>query len=148
VHTIEVDIRRARRGDFAAVSSLLRDARLPVEDLSEERMADFFVASRGGFPAGAIGVEAFSQVGLLRSLVVDPESRAAGLGRMLVAALEAHARRRGLTELWLLTIDAERYFRALGYTAKQRSEAPAAIRETAEFSRLCPGSAVLMYRKL
>ena len=144
----EVDIRRARPGDFVAVRSLLRDARLPVEDLGENRMADFFVVWRGDSLDGAIGVEVFAQVGLLRSLVVHPESRAAGLGRLLVAALEAHARRRGLTELWLLTIDAERYFRALGYTAKERSEAPPAIRDTAEFSRLCPGTAVLMQKTL
>jgi len=111
-------------------------------------MADFIIASRGDSPAGAIGVEAFSHVGLLRSLVVDPESRAEGIGRLLVAALEAHARCHGLTELWLLTIDADRYFRALGYTAKERSEAPSAIRETAEFSRLCPGTAVLMWKAL
>lgn len=144
----DVDIRPARRGDFAAVSSLLRDARLPVEDLCEERMADFFVASRAGSLVGAIGVEAFSGFGLLRSLVVDPQSRTAGLGRLLVAALEARARHRGLTELWLLTTGADRYFRALGYTAKERREAPPAIRETAEFSRLCPGTAVLMRKTL
>ncbi len=84
----------------------------------------------------------------MRSLVVAPGSRAAGLGRLLVAALEAHARRRGLTELWLLTIDAERYFRALGYTAKERSEAPRAIRQTAEFTLLCPGNATLMQKTI
>ena len=145
---IEVDIRRGDRGDFAAVTSLLRDARLPVEDLDEGRMADFLVASSGGSLAGIIGIEAFSQVGLLRSLVVHPASRAAGLGRLLVAALEAHARGRGLTELWLLTIDADRYFRALGYTATERSDAPTAIRDTPEFSRLCPGTAVLMRKTL
>ena len=144
----EVDIRPARPGDFAAVKGLLRDARLPVEDLGEHRMADFFVALHGGSLAGVVGVEVLSHVGLLRSLVVHPESRAAGLGRLLVAALEAHARGRGLTELWLLTIDAERYFRALGYTATERSEAPPAIRDTAEFSRLCPGTALLMRKSL
>lgn len=144
----EVDIRRALPGDFAAVTRLLKDARLPVEDLGEERMAGFVVASSGGSLVGAIGVEAFSRIGLLRSLVVDPGSRAAGVGRLLVAALEAHARQSGLTELWLLTIDAERYFRALGFTAMERGEAPPAIRDTAEFSRLCPGTALLMRKPL
>jgi amino-acid N-acetyltransferase len=87
-------------------------------------------------------------VGLLRSLVVDPGSRAAGVGRQLVAELEAHAGRSGIEELWLLTIDADRYFRALGYTVKERGEAPAAIRRTAEFSRLCPGDATLMHKAI
>jgi len=143
-----VDIRPARAADFEAVTSLLRDAGLPVEDLAGERMNDFLVATSGGSLAGVIGLEAFQQVGLLRSLVVDPDSRAAGVGRRLVAALEAHARRRGLTDLWLLTIDADRYFQALGYLETERHMAPQAIRETAEFSRLCPGNATLMRKTI
>ncbi len=143
-----IDIRPARGADFGAVTSLLRDAGLPVEDLSAACMADFLVASSGSSLAGVIGLEAFSQVGLLRSLVVDPDSRTAGTGRRLVAALEAHARRRGLAELWLLTIDADRYFAQLGYRARQRQDAPQAIRETAEFSQLCPGTATLMQKDL
>jgi amino-acid N-acetyltransferase len=143
-----IDIRPARPGDFGAVTSLLRGAGLPVEDLAGERMTDFLVASTGASLAGVIGLEAFPQLGLLRSLVVDPNSRAAGVGRLLVAALEAHARRRGLTELWLLTIDADRYFQALGYVAAERDAAPQAIRETAEFSQLCPGTAILMRKTL
>jgi amino-acid N-acetyltransferase len=144
----DVDIRPARPGDFEAVTRLLRSAGLPVEDLSVERMADFLVASSRGLLAGAIGLEAHPQVGLLRSLVVDPGSRATGVGRLLVTALEAHARRRGLTELWLLTIDADRYFQARGYVAKPRDTAPQAIRRTAEFSRLCPGNATLMQKTI
>ena len=143
-----IDIRRAHRGDFEAVTSLLRGAGLPVEDLSGECMADFLVASVEGSLAGVIGLEPFSQAGLLRSLVVAPDARTAGVGRRLVAALEAHARRRGLTELWLLTIDADRYFAGLGYRAKQRHDAPQAIRETAEFALLCPGTATLMHKSL
>ena len=142
------DIRPAHSGDFDAVSSLLRGAGLPVEDLAGERMADFLVASSGGSLAGVIGLEAFPRVGLLRSLVVVPDNRAAGIGRLLVAALEAHARRRGLQELWLLSIDADRYFQALGYVATPRDAAPQAIRDTAEFSLLCPGTATLMYKTL
>ncbi len=145
---VDVDIRRARPEDFESARTLLLASGLPVEDLSESRMESFLVATSGASMIGLVGLEASSGVGLLRSLVVAPGSRAAGLGRLLVAALEAHARRRGLTELWLLTIDAERYFRALGYTAKERSEAPRAIRQTAEFTLLCPGNATLMQKTI
>ena len=144
----DIDIRPARRGDLAVVTSLLSGAGLPVEDLSEECMADFLVASGQGSVSGVIGLEPLSQAGLLRSLVVAPDSRTEGVGRRLVAELEAHARRRGLVELWLLTTDAERYFAGLGYRVKQRHEAPQAIRETAEFAQLCPGTATLMHKSL
>ena len=142
------EIRTANPGDFDGLTSLLRAAGLPVEDLSCERMDDFLVALSGHTIVGVVGLEAFSRVGLLRSLVVDRASRTAGVGRSLVAALEAHARLRGVEDVWLLTIDADRYFRALGYVTSRRRYAPRAIRETAEFSKLCPGSATLMHKRI
>ena len=53
-----------------------------------------------------------------------------------------------MAELWLLTIDADAWFARLGYEAQQRELAPAEIRETDEFSKLCPGDAVLMRKIL
>ena len=142
----DVDVRRAQHEDFEPARRLLRASGLPVDDLREESMQDFFVATGGTSIVGLAGLEAFSGVGLLRSLAVAPGSRAAGIGRMLVTAVEAHASRRGISELWLLTIDADRYFQALGYVARERDAAPPAIRRTAEFSQLCPGSATLMQK--
>jgi len=144
----ELDIRPARREDFEAARSLLLAARLPVDDLCEERMADFRVATSGNSIVGLAGLEPFAEVGLLRSLVVEPRFRATGVGRLLVAAMEAYASRRGISEVWLLTIDADRYFQALGYVAVERDAAPPAIRQTAEFSLLCPGSATLMRKAI
>ena len=115
----DIDIRRARPGDFAAVTSLLRGARLPVEDLGEERMADFIIASRGDSPAGAIGVEAFSHVGLLRSLVVDPESRAEGIGRLLASGLPEAAAQLGADYSALLKIADPAIRRIACYTRLQ-----------------------------
>ena len=141
-------VRAARAGDFEAVKVLLRTAGLPVEDLREPGMRDFLIATRGRSIVGAVGLEPYPQVGLLRSLVVDPGARAAGVGRLLVAELEASAGRRGIAELWLLTIDADRYFQALGYETRERREAPQVIRQTAEFASLCPGDATLMHKRL
>ena len=128
--------------------SLLHAAGLPVEDFSESIFGDFLVASSGPVVAGCIGLESFPTIGLLRSLAVDPGVRDAGIGRRLVGELEARASRRGIEELWLLTIDADRYFSKLGYRVQERHAAPEVIRQTAEFSRLCPDDAVLMKKKL
>ena len=86
--------------------------------------------------------------GLLRSLLVAAPCRGAGLGRRLVAALEASASERKVRELWLLTIDAEHFFARLAYNATARAAAPAAIQASAEFASLCPASAVLMRKSL
>lgn len=144
----ELAIRVARAADLAAATSLLRAAGLPVEDFSEDLVGNFLVASTGPSVVGCIGLEPLSNVGLLRSLAVDPDFRDGGVGRMLVGALEAHASRRGINELWLLTIDADGFFSRLDYRVQERDKAPAAIRRTAEFSLLCPDDAILMKKTI
>lgn len=132
--------------DFQEVRELLADAGLPTEDFAPEHLA--FIADDAGTPVGAIGFERYEGVGLLRSLVVAASARVAGIGRQLVAALEARAREEGVAEVWLLTIDADAYFGKLGYSRRERADAPADIRNTAEFAGLCPADAVLMSKRL
>lgn len=134
--------------DFATVAGWLAEARLPVADLAASDMNDFLIAETGAGPVGAIGLEQYAGDGLLRSLIVDSGARAGGIGRQLVAALEKLAASRRVTDLWLLTTDADRYFGALGYAVMGRDDAPEAIRGTVEFSKLCPGDAVLMKKRL
>lgn len=142
-------IRLAEAIDWPSVRDLLDGAGLPTGDLDEARMIDFLVAeSTLGDVIGAIGVEPCGSSGLLRSLVISPDARDAGLGRALIERLEAGAAAKGVTELWLLTTDAEPFFARIGYTVRKKDEAPNEIRATREFSSLCPASAVLMSRPI
>lgn len=144
-------VRDARQNDWQDVRRLLDQAGLPLADLGPDQLEDFLVAERFGTgraeTLGIIGLQRFNEVGLLRSLVVSQSDRKSGLGRRLVSALEANACCRGIKDLWLLTIDAERYFEGLGYKMMSRDSAPDSIRNTEEFSGLCPDGAYLM-RKL
>jgi amino-acid N-acetyltransferase len=144
--TRDLEIRAGSAADFDAAIRLLSRAGLPTEDLDAESLGGFLIASIGNSIAGLIGLEQFGSIGLLRSLVVDPDFRAAGLGRVLVAALESQAASQGVAELWLLTVDADAWFERLGYGARQRDQAPVAIAQTDEFRSLCPGDAVLMQK--
>ena len=139
-------IRPASAADLAASIDLLKEAGLPVADLSAERLA--FVAEIDEVFQGVIGVESFGKIDLLRSLVVSPDARGAGIGPALVTALEVTCLANGALELWLLTIDADRFFEKLGFTTRDRAEAQDAIRSTQEFSDLCPGDAILMSKDL
>jgi amino-acid N-acetyltransferase len=141
-----IEIRRPRESDYVPVRELLGDANLPVEDFVFEHLA--FVACDDEQPVAAIGCERLGKSWLLRSLVVADGQRSRGLGARLVEALEADARDQGVGEIWLLTIDAYGFFESLGYRRRKRDEAPTAIRGSAEFSDLCPASAVLMSRSL
>ena len=141
-------IRRAQPGDRRLLVRWLEAAGLPTGDLTDAHMRRFLVMDDAETPLGMIGLECFGTAGLLRSLVVEPTARSAGVGRELVAALEQDAQREGVTELWLLTIDADGWFKKLGYTPSPRAAAPEAIRSTREFSGLCPDDAVLMRKAL
>ncbi|MCH7820637.1 MAG: GNAT family N-acetyltransferase [Proteobacteria bacterium] len=146
--SVEIIIRRATTSDLDVVRSWLSDADLPSEDLTAAHMHEFLVALSADVPVGMIGLENFENVGLLRSLVVDRNYRDAGVGRQLVNALESKAARSGIAEFWLLTIDADPFFSGLNYVICERDDAPEAIRNTAEFSKLCPSDAVLMRKIL
>ena len=145
-------VRDAKQNDWQSVLRLLGQAGLPVADLGPEQLEDFLIAERfltgRAETLGIIGLQRFNQVGLLRSLVVSQEDRKSGLGKRLVSAIEANACCRGVKDLWLLTIDAERFFESIGYKMMSRDSAPDSIRNTEEFSGLCPDGAYLMRKML
>ena len=62
----------------------------------------------------------------LASLYVVHGSRRRGIGRMLVAAIEDHARSSGVARLHLYTDDAEAFYRHLGWTLSERCSAKGA----------------------
>ena len=103
-------LRQAKPADWNAVRALLEESSLPTDDLGPDRLDSFLVAEDGGALAGLIGLQVFGTTGLLRSLVVAKDARRAGLGGKLVGALESAAQTAGITDLWLLTVDAERFF--------------------------------------
>jgi N-acetylglutamate synthase-like GNAT family acetyltransferase len=140
-------IRPAAAADLPAIHRLLEAGRLPTRDLPESR-PEFLVAAGDAGLVGAGGLEVHGDAGLLRSLVVAEDRRGTGLGRALVDAVEAAARRRGLRELVLLTETAHDFFARLGYADIARDEAPAAIRGSVEFRSLCPQSARCMRKRL
>lgn len=134
--------------DFGAVRDLLSDSDLSHEDLSPGSMRDF-VGLRGedGLQAVA-GLELHGSEALLRSVATTPAARGTGLGKKVTAAAEARARRAGVARLWLLTETAEGFFARLGWARAARDEAPPSIRETTQFTSLCPASAALMVKRL
>lgn len=147
--TERVTLRAARPSELGAMRSLLEAAELPAGDLTAGHLEAFRVAVVPvGHLVGGVGLELAGDAALLRSLVVAPQARGTGLGHALVDAALELARERGVSEVWLLTTTAERFFERLGWRRAERASAPAGIRATAEFSALCPASSVCMVRDL
>ena len=134
----------AQTADAAEIRALLRSCSLPVEDISE--VSGFLVARTGGALVGTIGLERSGDAALLRSLAVRPEARGKGVARSLCESLLSEARGSGVTNVYLLTTDAQGFFRKLGFAEAPRESAPESVRQTAQFRTLCPASATLMTR--
>jgi amino-acid N-acetyltransferase len=145
--TAGLAIGSAGDSDLPEIRRLLARNALPTSDL-ERSQPSFVVARDDCALVGAGGLEVFESTGLLRSVVVDAAHRRAGLGRVIVAAVERAARRRGVTDLVLLTESARDFFASLGYADIARDEVPEPVRRSAEFQSLCPQSAHCMRKRL
>lgn len=130
------------------VRRLLAEAQLPSSDLTDAHMERFFGCGSNSAPDGIVGLELYDSVALLRSLAVSLNSRGQGGGIALVERAEAFAQSQGVREIYLLTTTAERFFERLGYARLPREAAPLAIRQTQEFSALCPASSAFMVKRL
>ncbi|MBS0380521.1 MAG: GNAT family N-acetyltransferase [Proteobacteria bacterium] len=137
----------ASPADLEVVQGLLSEAGLPTSDLGVAR-PQFLVVRERKAVIGAGALQRFGAAALLRSLVVADGHRKRGLGRQIVEALEQRAAEQGVGELILLTETAADFFERAGYRLIERSRAPAAVQESAEFRSLCPSTAVCMGKVL
>ncbi|MES2753492.1 MAG: arsenic resistance N-acetyltransferase ArsN2 [Pseudomonadota bacterium] len=134
-------------GQHEVLRLALAAALLPTDDLDLPGRA-FFELSDDQGPIGFVGIEGAGADRLLRSLVVLPSRKRMGHGGLLVAYAEATARQDGVERVHLLTTTVAEFFHARGYRAANRAKAPEAIRSTAQFSSLCPGSATYLVKEL
>ncbi len=145
----DIRIERFSQGDEEDLMELLSQAELPTQDLTLEKLKHFlFAKGMEGSVIGAIGVELYQDVGLLRSLVVHPSYRGKGLGKRLTREAESFAQQKSIKTLFLLTTTAAEFFPKLGYQVIQRDRAPLSIAKTEEFKNICPVSAVCLFKNL
>jgi amino-acid N-acetyltransferase len=137
----------ATTADKEHIRALLAAAQLPHEDI-HEHLKNFLVARQNNMVVGAVGLEIYDTIGLLRSLVVASAHQGKGIGKMLYDRMIAYARLHGVKEIYLLTTTADRLFKREGFVQVDRDQLPAVIKETNEFKHLCPTSAVCMTKNI
>jgi len=130
------------------VHRILNENDLPTDDLAEINLDHFFGCGETARPRGVIGLEVHGTDGLLRSLAVDSEVQGLGCGSSLFKQLEHHSKSIGVKTLYLLTETAEKYFEKKGFESIARELASESIKQTKEFTDLCPGSATVMRKSL
>lgn len=134
------------QNNFSGAIELLKKNDLPTEDITDT--TKLFVIHEQNEVTGVVGLQTFGDKGLLRSLCVSDRKRKNGLGKELVSFAETYAAGQGVKHLFLLTIDAADFFKKRAYEIIDRNEVPETIQQTAEFSKLCPSSAVAMKKSI
>jgi amino-acid N-acetyltransferase len=141
----EIGIGLLAPGEEPALLSLLERCRLPEAGV-RDHLASALVARQGRRLVGSAVLELYPDGALLRSVAVESDERGRGLGiRLTERALEL-ARERGMRRIYLLTETAAEFFPRFGFRAISRSEVPASVRTSLEFTSACPQSAVVMER--
>ncbi len=137
----------AQAADKENIISLLGRLKLPVSDLTGE-LKDFFVIKEGPKIIAVIGLETHGEHGLLRSMATHPAYRKNGLATSLVNRLIEVARTKNLKDIYLLTTTAEKFFEQKGFQKVDRNMVPQEIKQTPEFSSLCPSTSVIMKKEV
>jgi len=157
----------AQASDLAAILALLASHGLPdagladhlptalvarVGAVSPTAVSPTAVSSTAVSPTatvvGCAAIEPYDGAGLLRSVAVAEPQRGTGLGMRLTEAAIRLAEARGIRALYLLTETAAGFFPRFGFRPIPRDEVAPAVRQSIEFTRACPASAMAMVKEL
>jgi amino-acid N-acetyltransferase len=135
----QINYRYAKKEYLENIISLLKENELPIVDIDLIKIK-FILAETGDKLVGCIGIEPYEKEGLLRSLAVNVKYRNSGIGNNLLQYLISYSKQMGINNLHLLTTTAESYFLSKNFVKSDRETAPDSIKNTIEFSSLCPSS--------
>lgn len=142
-----ITIRKAVKDDLIEIKYLLDSYSLPTVDI-EKHLPHFLVLIDGRRIIGTIGMEVYGKVALLRSLAVNKDFQNRGYGRKLCRMLISKLKKMKVGSIYLLTETAEGFFRREGFNKTSREVAPPLIKQTYEYTTLCPDDAVCMVMKI
>ena len=132
--------------DREQVIALLKRHGLPVADLDDDKV--LYLLQDGEKVLGTIGLEIFDDCALLRSVSIVKQEQGKGYGKFINEEIEKYVKESGINCLYLLTTTAKGFFEKQGYCVITREEAPGSIKQSAEFTSLCPSSAVVMKKRI
>lgn len=128
---------------FDDFRKLLKASQLPADDLDFKK--DLLVGYyEGDALVGTGGLEIYGPYALLRSLSVKLGIRGKAVGTTITEYLLQEAKKKNLKGIYLLTETAHDFFLKKGFKDVPRDAVPEEVRQSAEFSKLCPEFAAVM----
>lgn len=143
--TITVEL--ARAVDLDEVLAFVEGSGLPPDGL-RDHLSTTMVVRDGARIVGTAALELSDDGALLRSVAVAADRRGSGIGCELTTAAIRLAATRGVPAVYLLTTTAERFFPKFGFERISRSDVPAGVRASVEFTSACPSTATVMRKAL
>lgn len=117
--------------DWNEIRNLLTANRLQVQG-ALNHLSNFVVATENGRVVGAIGMEVYGDIGLIRSLVVASNMRGRKVARRLIKQLIARARTRQIGALYLLSGPVDALFQGFGFEKMARADMPTKLYVSSE----------------
>ena len=142
----DITIRPALQTDLPAIDDLLVRCGLPIEGLAEH-ISSTLLARDYDRIVGSAALEIYGTDALLRSVDVDESLRGKGWGVRLTQAALERAIQVGILNVYLLTETAGDFFPRFGFIRTARSEVPENVRQSVEFTTLCPESSLVMVKR-
>ena len=133
--------------EFETVYTLLQESELDSSDL-KQRNIRLFRFEENDQIIGVGGLEIVDDLALLRSVAISKKQQNKGLGKQLVTQIEKSAKESGISALYLLTNTATEFFKAIGYLQIHRDDFAEPLKQTAQFSGLCPVTAITMKKQI
>jgi HAD superfamily hydrolase (TIGR01457 family) len=145
-----VRLRTAAEGDASNLQGLLTSSGLRA-DGAGDRLEQTVVAELREEPGTIVATASLEELegtgdavgpaarrGILRSVAVRPDLRGKGLGQLVTAGAITTGRATGITEVFLFTETAERFFQRLGFRTVDRDGVPSSVTQTAHVAEECP----------
>jgi len=140
-------LQQLEQSEWENALEILLEAKLPTEDLHHAPV-QLFGLFHGGKLVAVNGLEIYGKQAILRSLAIQKAYRSNGLGAWILAETEAKAMELQLSDLYLLTTTAEKFFKRHGYNEIDRESCPSHIRQSKEFATICPSTAACLHKSL
>ena len=137
----------AKSEDLPEIFALLQECDLPEEGLAPH-LSTTLVARKEQEIVGCAALELYQQFALLRSVAVKSDFRKQGIASRLTRAALDLAKECHVTNAFLLTETARTFFSKRGFVQVSRSDVPENVKQSVEFTTLCPDTCTVMMKSL
>jgi amino-acid N-acetyltransferase len=135
-------VEKVKKAERQSARKLVTASGLPRGGLDDAEL--WCAKGEGGRVLGVAGLETWGRQGLLRSVAVDKDRRKEGVGTSLVKQIIAEARKKKMSEVFLITETAPLFFERLGFNAVDRSRVRGGVLDSVEFKEACSETAPVM----